>query len=94
MKYSIFKFVFSPQNLKGSLLESDKKRKGRPKGKGNKRKTTDLQEVDGEVEAILQKKGKWVAVEAKVEFALREGFVVLRTICVWKYLGENFFFFF
>lgn len=77
MKYSIFKFVFSPQNLKGSLLESDKKRKGRPKGKGNKRKTADLQEVDGEVEAILQKKGEWIVVEAKVEFALREGFTIL-----------------
>lgn len=77
MKYSIFKFIFSPQNLKGSLLESDKKRKGRPKGKGNKRKTADLQEVDGEIEAILQKKGEWVAVGGRVEFALREGFTIL-----------------
>jgi ribosome biogenesis ATPase len=39
-------------------LESDKKRKGRAKGKGNKRKTENLQEVDGEIEALLQKKGK------------------------------------
>ncbi|XP_075845453.1 nuclear valosin-containing protein-like isoform X4 [Microtus pennsylvanicus] len=54
------------QNLKGSLLESDKKRKGRPKGKGNKRKTADLQEVDGEIEAILQKKAKARSVELQI----------------------------
>ncbi|XP_051042415.1 nuclear valosin-containing protein-like isoform X3 [Phodopus roborovskii] len=49
-----------------SLLESDKKRKGRPKGKGNKRKTEDLQEVDGEVEAILQKKAKARSIELQI----------------------------
>ncbi|KAH0513654.1 Nuclear valosin-containing protein-like [Microtus ochrogaster] len=54
------------QNLKGSLLESDKKRKGRPKGKGNKRKTADLQEVDGEIEAVLQKKAKARSVELQI----------------------------
>lgn len=40
-----------------SLLESDMKRKGRLKNKGSKRKKEDLQEVDGEIEAVLQKKG-------------------------------------
>ncbi|XP_051003989.1 nuclear valosin-containing protein-like [Acomys russatus] len=55
------------QNLKESpLLESDKKRKGRPKGKGNKRKTEDLQEVDGEIEAILQKKAKARSTELQI----------------------------
>ncbi|XP_054569062.1 nuclear valosin-containing protein-like isoform X2 [Eptesicus fuscus] len=41
-----------------SLLESNKKRKGRLKSKGSKRKKEDLQEVDGEIEAVLQKKAK------------------------------------
>nr|KAF6302579.1 nuclear VCP like [Pipistrellus kuhlii] len=41
-----------------SLLESDKKRKGRLKSKGSKRKKEDLQEVDGEIEAVLQKKAR------------------------------------
>ncbi|XP_066093614.1 nuclear valosin-containing protein-like isoform X2 [Saccopteryx bilineata] len=41
-----------------SLLESNKKRKGRLRGKGSKRKKEDLQEADGEIEAILQKKAK------------------------------------
>ncbi|XP_032145263.1 nuclear valosin-containing protein-like isoform X1 [Sapajus apella] len=41
-----------------SLLESDIKRKGRLKNKGRKRKKEDLQEVDGEIEAVLQKKAK------------------------------------
>ncbi|XP_027274616.1 nuclear valosin-containing protein-like isoform X4 [Cricetulus griseus] len=55
------------QNLKdSSLLESDKKRKGRPKGKGNKRKTEHLQEVDGEVEAVLQKKAKARSIELQI----------------------------
>ncbi|XP_013202420.1 nuclear valosin-containing protein-like [Microtus ochrogaster] len=54
------------QNLKGSLLESGKKRKGRPKDKGNKRKTADLQEVDGEIEAVLQKKAKARSVELQI----------------------------
>ncbi|CAO2638682.1 Nuclear valosin-containing protein-like [Lemmus lemmus] len=55
------------QNLKGSsLLESNNKRKGRPKGKGNKRKTADLQEVDGEIEAVLQKKAKARSVELQI----------------------------
>uniref|UniRef100_A0A2I3TMY1 Nuclear VCP like n=2 Tax=Pan TaxID=9596 RepID=A0A2I3TMY1_PANTR len=40
-----------------SLLESDMKRKGKLKNKGSKRKKEDLQEVDGEIEAVLQKKG-------------------------------------
>ncbi|XP_052056812.1 nuclear valosin-containing protein-like [Apodemus sylvaticus] len=55
------------QNLKdSSLLESDKKSKGRAKGKGNKRKTEDLQEVDGEIEAILQKKAKARSTELQI----------------------------
>ncbi|XP_063093583.1 nuclear valosin-containing protein-like isoform X1 [Cavia porcellus] len=41
-----------------SLLENDRKKKGKMKGKGNKRKKEDLQEVDGEIEAVLQKKAK------------------------------------
>ncbi|XP_036210803.1 nuclear valosin-containing protein-like isoform X1 [Myotis myotis] len=41
-----------------SLLESNKKRKGRLKSRGSKRKKEDLQEVDGEIEAILQKKAQ------------------------------------
>ncbi|GAB1285804.1 Nuclear valosin-containing protein-like [Apodemus speciosus] len=54
-------------NLKdSSLLESDKKRKGRAKDKGNKRKTEDLQEVDGEIEAILQKKAKARSTELQI----------------------------
>lgn len=49
-----------------SLLESDKKRKGRAKGKGNKRKTENLQEVDGEIEALLQKKAKARSTELQI----------------------------
>uniref|UniRef100_G1QAF4 Nuclear valosin-containing protein-like n=1 Tax=Myotis lucifugus TaxID=59463 RepID=G1QAF4_MYOLU len=41
-----------------SLLESNKKRKGRLKSRGSKRKKEDLQEVDGEIEAVLQKKAQ------------------------------------
>nr|XP_042114663.1 nuclear valosin-containing protein-like isoform X3 [Peromyscus maniculatus bairdii] len=56
-----------PQTLKdSSLLESDKKRKGRPKSKGNKRKTEALQEVDGEIEASLQKKAKARSIELQI----------------------------
>ncbi|XP_037067071.1 nuclear valosin-containing protein-like isoform X2 [Peromyscus leucopus] len=56
-----------PQTLKdSSLLESDKKRKCRPKSKGNKRKTEDLQEVDGEIEASLQKKAKARSIELQI----------------------------
>ncbi|XP_042114661.2 nuclear valosin-containing protein-like isoform X1 [Peromyscus maniculatus bairdii] len=55
------------QTLKdSSLLESDKKRKGRPKSKGNKRKTEALQEVDGEIEASLQKKAKARSIELQI----------------------------
>ncbi|XP_055465281.1 nuclear valosin-containing protein-like [Psammomys obesus] len=58
---------FEIQNLKdSSLLESDKKRKGRPKSKRNKRKTEDLQEVDGEIQAILQKKAKVRSTELQI----------------------------
>nr|XP_044997297.1 nuclear valosin-containing protein-like [Jaculus jaculus] len=47
------------QDLKeSSLLESDTKRNRRSKGKGNKRKKEDLQDVEGEIEAVLQKKAK------------------------------------
>ncbi|XP_006250432.1 nuclear valosin-containing protein-like isoform X3 [Rattus norvegicus] len=55
------------QNLKdSSLLESDKKRKSRAKGKGNKRKTEGLQEADGEIEAILQKRAKAKSTELQI----------------------------
>ncbi|XP_070257259.1 nuclear valosin-containing protein-like isoform X2 [Myotis yumanensis] len=48
-----------PQDSKeSSLLESNKKRKGRLKSRGSKRKKEDLQEVDGEIEAVLQKKAQ------------------------------------
>lgn len=58
---------FEIQNLKdSSLLESDKKRKGRPKSKRNKRKTEDLQEVDGEIQAVLQKKAKVRSTELQI----------------------------
>ncbi|XP_023386787.1 nuclear valosin-containing protein-like isoform X3 [Pteropus vampyrus] len=46
------------EDSKESFLESNKKRKGRLKSKENKRKKEDLQEVDGEIEAVLQKKAK------------------------------------
>uniref|UniRef100_A0A8C5USH7 Nuclear VCP like n=1 Tax=Microcebus murinus TaxID=30608 RepID=A0A8C5USH7_MICMU len=49
-----------------SLLESDKKMKDRLRNKGNKRKKEDLQEVDGEIEAILQKKAKARGLEFQV----------------------------
>lgn len=51
-------FAFIIQDSKElSLLESNKKRKGRLKTKGSRRKEEDLREVDGEIEAALQKKG-------------------------------------
>ena len=69
-------FNFFSQNSKdSSLLESNKKRKGKLNSKGGKKKREDLQEVDGEIEAILQKKGEtevlWVAVAV---FTLSETF--------------------
>ncbi|KAF5914071.1 hypothetical protein HPG69_010230 [Diceros bicornis minor] len=49
--------IFEIEDSKdSSLLESNKKRKGRLKNKGSKRKQEDLQEVDGQIEAVLQKK--------------------------------------
>ncbi|KFO25372.1 Nuclear valosin-containing protein-like [Fukomys damarensis] len=47
-------------------LESDKKRKGNIKGRGNKWKKEDLQEVDGEIEAVLQKKAKTRGLELQI----------------------------
>nr|XP_003410988.1 nuclear valosin-containing protein-like isoform X1 [Loxodonta africana] len=49
-----------------SLLESDKKRKGRLKNKGGKRKKEDLQEADGEVETVLQNKAKARGLELQI----------------------------
>ncbi|XP_073904980.1 nuclear valosin-containing protein-like isoform X2 [Castor canadensis] len=49
-----------------SPLENDKKRKNRLKGKGNKRKKEDLQEIDGEIEAVLQTKAKARGLELQV----------------------------
>ncbi|XP_054432617.1 nuclear valosin-containing protein-like [Pteronotus mesoamericanus] len=46
-----------------SLLESNKKRKGRLKSKGGKKKKEDPQEVDGEIEAVLRKKANAVGPE-------------------------------
>uniref|UniRef100_A0A2K6L2K4 Nuclear valosin-containing protein-like n=1 Tax=Rhinopithecus bieti TaxID=61621 RepID=A0A2K6L2K4_RHIBE len=56
-----------PQGSKDStLLESAMKRKGRLKNKGSKRKKEDLQEVDGEIEAVLQKKAKARGLEFQI----------------------------
>ncbi|KAL4682428.1 hypothetical protein H8959_001983, partial [Pygathrix nigripes] len=49
-----------------SPLESAMKRKGRLKNKGSKRKKEDLQEVDGEIEAVLQKKAKARGLEFQI----------------------------
>ncbi|XP_055089781.1 nuclear valosin-containing protein-like isoform X5 [Symphalangus syndactylus] len=55
-----------PQGSKdSSLLESDIKWKGKLKNKGSKRKK-DLQEVDGEIEAVLQKKAKARGLEFQI----------------------------
>ncbi|XP_045309265.1 nuclear valosin-containing protein-like isoform X7 [Leopardus geoffroyi] len=55
-----------PQDSKdASLLESNEKRKGRLKRKGNKRKK-DLQEVDGEIQAVLQRKAKAKGLELQI----------------------------
>uniref|UniRef100_A0A8C7B8I3 Nuclear valosin-containing protein-like n=1 Tax=Neovison vison TaxID=452646 RepID=A0A8C7B8I3_NEOVI len=48
-----------------SLLESSEKRKGRLKSKGSKRKK-DLQEADGEIEAVLKRKAKAKELELQV----------------------------
>uniref|UniRef100_A0ABI7WH11 AAA+ ATPase domain-containing protein n=1 Tax=Felis catus TaxID=9685 RepID=A0ABI7WH11_FELCA len=48
-----------------SLLESNEKRKGRLKRKGNQRKK-DLQEVDGEIQAVLQRKAKAKGLELQI----------------------------
>ncbi|XP_078212564.1 nuclear valosin-containing protein-like isoform X7 [Callithrix jacchus] len=56
-----------PQDSKeSSLLESDVKRKGRLKIKRSKRKKEDLQEADGEIEALLQKKAKAGGLEFRI----------------------------
>ncbi|XP_045838487.1 nuclear valosin-containing protein-like isoform X6 [Meles meles] len=55
-----------PQDSKdASLLESSEKRKGRLKSKGSKRKK-DLQEADGEIEAVLKRKAKAKELELQV----------------------------
>ncbi|KAM5237590.1 nuclear valosin-containing protein-like isoform 2-T2 [Ctenodactylus gundi] len=48
------------------ILESDKKRKDKLQRRGSKRKKEDLQEVDGEIEAVLQKKGKAKGLELQI----------------------------
>lgn len=64
---------FSFQDSKESFLESNKKRKDRLKSKENKRKKEDLQEVDGEIEAVLQKKGAMQVLQvAEATLAWRE----------------------
>nr|KAF6399930.1 nuclear VCP like [Molossus molossus] len=56
-----------PQDSKElSLLETNKKRKDRLKSKGSKKKKEDLQEVDGEIEAVLQKKAKARGLEFQI----------------------------
>uniref|UniRef100_A0A7N5JX74 Nuclear valosin-containing protein-like n=1 Tax=Ailuropoda melanoleuca TaxID=9646 RepID=A0A7N5JX74_AILME len=55
-----------PQDPKdASLLESNEKRKGRLKSKGSKRKK-DLQEADGEIEAVLLRKAKAKGLDLRV----------------------------
>uniref|UniRef100_A0AC11BWQ1 Nuclear VCP like n=1 Tax=Ovis aries TaxID=9940 RepID=A0AC11BWQ1_SHEEP len=55
------------QNSKdSSFLESNKKRKGKLNTKGGKKKKEDLQEVDGEIEAVLQKKAKAKGLELQI----------------------------
>uniref|UniRef100_A0A8P0TEF6 Nuclear valosin-containing protein-like n=3 Tax=Canis lupus familiaris TaxID=9615 RepID=A0A8P0TEF6_CANLF len=55
-----------PQDSKdASLLESNEKRKGRLRSKGNKRKK-DVQEADGEIEGVLHKKAKAKGLELQV----------------------------
>ncbi|XP_027420337.1 nuclear valosin-containing protein-like isoform X4 [Bos indicus] len=49
-----------------SLLESNKKRKGKLNSKGGKKKKEDLQEVDGEIEAVLQKRAKAKGLELQI----------------------------
>ncbi|XP_055275790.1 nuclear valosin-containing protein-like isoform X2 [Moschus berezovskii] len=49
-----------------SLLESNKKRKGKLNSKGGQKKKEDLQEVDGEIEAVLQKKAKAKGLELQI----------------------------
>ncbi|KAM8949545.1 nuclear valosin-containing protein-like isoform 1-T1 [Lycaon pictus] len=48
-----------------SLLESNEKRKGRLRSKGNKRKK-DVQEADGEIEGVLHRKAKAKGLELQV----------------------------
>uniref|UniRef100_A0A8C6EBI5 Nuclear valosin-containing protein-like n=1 Tax=Moschus moschiferus TaxID=68415 RepID=A0A8C6EBI5_MOSMO len=55
------------QNSKdSSLLESNKKRKGKLNSKGGQKKKEDLQEVDGEIEVVLQKKAKAKGLELQI----------------------------
>ncbi|XP_016076689.1 PREDICTED: nuclear valosin-containing protein-like isoform X3 [Miniopterus natalensis] len=56
----------SVDSKESSLLESNKKKKSKLKSKGSKRKQGDTQEVDGEIEAILQKKAKARALEFQI----------------------------
>ncbi|KAM9706444.1 nuclear valosin-containing protein-like isoform 1-T1 [Dama dama] len=61
------KLISEIENSKdSSLLESNKKRKGKLNSKGGKKKKEDLQEVDGEIEAILQKKAKAKGLELQI----------------------------
>uniref|UniRef100_A0A9L0TN79 Nuclear valosin-containing protein-like n=1 Tax=Equus caballus TaxID=9796 RepID=A0A9L0TN79_HORSE len=49
-----------------SLLESNEQRKGRLKSKGSKRKKEDLQEADGEIAAVLEKRAKARGLELQI----------------------------
>ncbi|KAM5301503.1 nuclear valosin-containing protein-like isoform 2-T2 [Glossophaga mutica] len=68
-----------------SLLESNKKRKSRLKSKGDKRKKEALQEVDGEIEAILQKKANAIGLEFQISNVKFEDVggndVMLKEVC-------------
>ncbi|XP_066884453.1 nuclear valosin-containing protein-like isoform X7 [Kogia breviceps] len=68
-----------------SLLESNKKRKGRLNSKRGKRKKEDLQEVDGEIEGVLQKKAKARGLELQISKVKFEDFggndTTLKEVC-------------
>uniref|UniRef100_A0A8C4M0K1 Nuclear valosin-containing protein-like n=1 Tax=Equus asinus TaxID=9793 RepID=A0A8C4M0K1_EQUAS len=60
------KKLISEDSKDSSLLESNEQRKGRLKSKGSKRKKEDLQEADGEIEAVLEKRAKARGLELQI----------------------------
>ncbi|XP_058131256.1 nuclear valosin-containing protein-like isoform X3 [Dasypus novemcinctus] len=68
-----------------SLLENEKKGKDKLKSKGSKRKKENLQDVDGEIETVLQKKAKARGLELQISSVKFEDVggsdVTLKEIC-------------